>query len=110
MRTARKGKLPYLEVALSHEGEPRSFLVHRLVALAFHGESPIDRPIATHRDGDPQNNRPDNLAWATQSENLFDRYRHARARRLTDCVPQAAANTAFLTDCGNVIERKNVLG
>ncbi len=79
-RKARKGRLAYQEVALSHGGEPKSFLLHRLIALAFHGDPPKDKPIAAHCDGDPKNNRPENIRWATQSENLFDRYKHARAK------------------------------
>jgi hypothetical protein len=46
-----------------------SYLVHRLVALAFFGSPPT--PLHTtvdHIDGDVDNNRIDNLRWATQTE------------------------------------------
>jgi hypothetical protein len=33
-----------------------------------------------HLDGDPKNNRPENLAWGTQEENWMDRRAHGRAR------------------------------
>jgi len=55
------------------------FNVHiaRLVLLAFKGE-PQDGEQACHNDGDPSNNRPDNLRWGTQAENNRDRLEHGR--------------------------------
>lgn len=43
--------------------------VARMVCEAFHGEAP-DGTVCTHLDEDSQNNRPENLRWATQKENL----------------------------------------
>jgi hypothetical protein len=44
--------------------------VHRLVCEAFHGEAPFDRAVVIHLDENALNNKPENLKWGTQKENL----------------------------------------
>jgi len=44
--------------------------VHRAVCEAFHGPSPFDGAVVIHLDEDALNNRPSNLKWGTQKENL----------------------------------------
>lgn len=51
--------------------------LHRIVAEAFLG--PSDLPMVRHLDGNPTNNRPDNLAWGTSLDNAEDRRRHGRS-------------------------------
>jgi hypothetical protein len=48
----------------------RCHKVHRLVAEAFHGPPPFDDAVAMHLDENAANNRPSNLRWGTQKENL----------------------------------------
>ena len=48
----------------------RTYRVARLVCEAFHGPAPAERPNCLHRDEDASNNRPENLFWGTQKENL----------------------------------------
>ena len=48
----------------------KTYKVHRLVCEAFHGAPPTDNPVCMHCDENSANNRPDNLAWGTQKENL----------------------------------------
>ena len=55
-------KTGYLEIA--------SQRVHRIVALAFHGEPPTKEHIVDHIDTNRQNNRPSNLRWITKLENV----------------------------------------
>ncbi len=55
----------YAQVKL---GRGRWHLVHRLVALSFVA-NPEMKPQVNHKDGDPLNNRAENLEWCTQSEN-----------------------------------------
>jgi hypothetical protein len=49
--------------------------VHRLVCEAFHGPCP-DGHECGHLDGNRANNRADNLAWVTRSENTHQQVEH----------------------------------
>lgn len=51
-------------------GLRKCFNVARLVCEAFHGPQPSDKPVVLHVGEDPSNNRPENLRWGTQRENL----------------------------------------
>lgn len=44
--------------------------VHQLVCEAFHGPKPFEKAVVIHLDEDAHNNRPENLMWGTQKENL----------------------------------------
>lgn len=48
----------------------KTYKVARLVCEAFHGPAPADQPVCMHLDENAANNRPDNLAWGTQKENM----------------------------------------
>lgn len=60
----------YLRVGFGH--------VHRFICMAFHGAPEATGLHAAHRDGNNQNNHPDNLYWATIAENNRDILRHGR--------------------------------
>lgn len=66
----------YAHVSLSEAGCIKSARVHRLVAQAFLGPAPFEGAVIAHNDGDPLNNRADNLRWASLAENQADRVRH----------------------------------
>ena len=53
--------------------------VSRLVCSSYHGPAPFEGAVVDHIDGNKHNNRPDNLEWVTQAENLL---RSAEAGRL----------------------------
>jgi hypothetical protein len=44
--------------------------IHRLVCEAFHGPAPLERAVVLHLDENSLNNKPENLRWGTQKENL----------------------------------------
>ena len=44
--------------------------IHRLVCEAFHGPAPFPKAVVIHLDEDATNNKPENLKWGTQKENL----------------------------------------
>jgi D-alanyl-D-alanine carboxypeptidase len=50
----------------------RSVRVSRLVCEAFHGPPTPERYEAAHNDGNPANNAPGNLRWASHYENMQD--------------------------------------
>lgn len=75
------GKWGHLWLCMRDGGRRRCVSVHRLVALAFHGLPPSPRHEAAHNDGDATNNRPENVRWATRSENERDKVRHGRSNR-----------------------------
>lgn len=64
-------------VDLRRDGESYMAKVHRLVLEAFAGPAP-DGYDGCHNDGDPNNNRAENLRWDTHGGNMRDRYWHAR--------------------------------
>lgn len=56
--------------------------VHYLIALTFIGERPEGYDIR-HLDGNPQNNRIENIKYGTRSENILDVYRQGNKWRNT---------------------------
>jgi hypothetical protein len=48
----------------------RNYKVARLVCEAFRGPAPEGKPVCMHLDEDARNNRPENLCWGSQRENL----------------------------------------
>lgn len=44
--------------------------VHQLVCEAFNGPRPFDNAVVIHLNEDAHDNRPENLKWGTQKENL----------------------------------------
>lgn len=69
------------------QGKKKNFYVHLLVCEAFQGPRPSPVHEVRHLDGDPLNNRADNLAWGTKQENAQDSIRHGtnKERNKTHC-------------------------
>lgn len=78
-----------------HRLRGRCYKIARLVCEAFNGPAREDARYCLHKDEQARNNRPENLVWGTQKENLnapgFIEYcrartgensTHAKARRL----------------------------
>lgn len=91
-RTRKEG---YLVVTISGAG-PKD--VHRLVALAFHGEGKPSEQVR-HLNGIKTDPRAENLAWGSQSENEADKYRYAGKR-----------NKLSISDVLEIRRRVNDLG
>jgi len=73
----QKGK-GYRVVSMCHQNIKVTKSVHRLICEAFHGPPPTAKHQVRHLDGDPKNNRPENLRWGSQVENWLDRKAHGR--------------------------------
>ena len=48
----------------------KNYKIHRLICEAFHGPPPDGKNVVLHLDENALNNRPENLSWGTQKENL----------------------------------------
>ena len=71
LRPGQYEKSGHVSVVLGHgaKGSP----VHQLVALAFLGPAPAGCEVC-HNDGNPKNNKLDNLRYDTRTENILDEY------------------------------------
>lgn len=93
--------LGYLSVGI-RSGKSCRARVHRLIALAFHGEPPFDGAVVRHLNDEKLDNRPENLAWGSRSQNAIDSVRNGTHRRIrtvqTNCKrghPLSGANVSF---------------
>lgn len=86
----------YYQVSLTVGGKNYREYIHRLVATAFVA-NPNNKPQVNHIDGNPMNNRAENLEWVTAQENsahavrtgLVNPYRNA-----TPCISCGALTHA----------------
>lgn len=86
-------------VGLWRDGKRKNMKVHRLVASAFIGE--ITHPMnVNHKNGDPKDNRVDNLEIVSHSENVRHRY-----YVLGQCVRNVEATNAIT---GDVVTYKSI--
>lgn len=80
LRNTREGNPGYVKLSLYRDGVRHVTRLHVLVAAAFLGERPRGAHVA-HNDGNPCNNRADNLRYATAAANLRDRSAHGTDNR-----------------------------
>ena len=73
-QVSKKG---YLTVSVSNGINARPIGVHQLVADAFLGPCPKGEHVR-HLNGNPPDNRPENLSYGTPLQNAKDRERHGR--------------------------------
>lgn len=69
------------QVSICSGGSIKSKKVHRLVCEAFHGPPPAGKAITCHKDGNPLNNRPENIYWGNYSDNGMDASIHGTIAR-----------------------------
>ena len=65
----------HLKVRVGGRREKAGRYVHQLVLEAFVGPRPLGM-VTRHLNGEPTDNRVDNLAWGTRSQNNLDSVRH----------------------------------
>jgi transcriptional regulator with XRE-family HTH domain len=80
LKTGKYGIYGHLEITLCKNGVRKKHKVHRLILETFVGPCPPGMECR-HLDGNPQNNRLDNLCWGTPKENQADRIVHGTDNR-----------------------------
>lgn len=65
----------YMQVSIGKRGETKTYVVHRLVALAFL-DNPNGFTQVNHKDEDKTNNNVENLEWCTASYNVRYSMKH----------------------------------
>lgn len=72
-----KMKKGHLQVSVSKNGIVKKYLVHRIIAKAFIN-NPDNKPCVNHMNGNPSDNRVENLEWCTDYENK----QHAKINKM----------------------------
>jgi len=104
-RVLRPGPMPsgHLSVAI---GKGNSRLVHQLVMETFVGPRPLGLDTG-HLDGDPTNNRLENLAYITRAENNRHALAHGRRRVSVEQVERCRAASSY-AECVTLAEEMGV--
>lgn len=79
-QTSLKG---YKTITLHKRCKPKTFQIHRLVAVAFI-ENPLNLPQVNHKDTDKSNNTVSNLEWITNYDNMQHAIRNNCFGEFTD--------------------------
>lgn len=83
LKPGRYCKSGHLSVVLGRRENGNGRPVHQLVMLAFVGEPPEGMEVC-HINGDPTDNRLENLRYDTRTQNILDVYRQGKPwRKLT---------------------------
>ena len=96
-------KRGYLRVTLWKGGEAKRFLLHRLVALNFIGNSPLQ---INHKDGDKNNNAVFNLEFVSPKENIH----HAMTTGLRDTRGEKNSQAKLNDKTVRMIRRSSLSG
>jgi len=92
-----KNRKGYLNLKLCKKTDgvcsEKSVVIHRLVANEFL-ENPLNKPQVNHKNGIKDDNKVDNLEWATGSENVI----HALKNNLKISIKGSEHTNSKLTD------------
>jgi HNH endonuclease len=105
-----KGVLREGRYCLFYKG--KNYKVHRLVCEAFNGPPP-ENAVCMHLDENALNNKPENLRWGTQKENLaapgFRAYLKRRGFQKSTLTAQDAAFIKYgFGSCVDVAKEFNI--
>lgn len=60
----------YERLQIIQNGQAVNYFLHRIIASCFIGEPPGEDYIIHHIDGNPRNNKVNNIKWVSQEEHL----------------------------------------
>jgi len=92
LKATKKNNRGYVQVSLHKDGKEHTYLLHRVVAMAFI-PNPNNLPQINHIDEDKENNRVENLEWCTRIENERHGTKHKRCVEHTDYNAIARKNS-----------------
>lgn len=95
----------HLLARLSSGGVSKARYVHRVVADAFLAPPPDPGMIVRHLNGNPADNRAENLAWGTHKDNFNDRLIHG-----TGHDGERNPNAKLTDDDVRIIRARHVFG
>lgn len=98
----------YLMVVLFSGGKRECHRIHRLVATHFI-VNPDDKETVNHIDGDKENNRLDNLEWATRSEQALHMFRIGLKSHKGENHPRRRLNNEQVLEVFNSKEAAKLL-
>jgi hypothetical protein len=89
-----------------------SIMAHRIICTAYHGEPPTDKHVVNHKDSNRQNNKPENLEWVTQQENIIHaaQFRLGKPAHNMRKVKQFTIEGVFLKEYNSVSEAAKETG
>lgn len=96
-------KTGYCYIDLYNNGQPKKYLIHRLVAQAFI-PNPYNLPYVNHKDCNPLNNNANNLEWCTQQYNVnYGDCREKQASKTRKCIYGINVKTGDKTQIFNSV-------
>ena len=105
-----KTKGGYLRLPLTINNKAKSYLVHRLVALAFI-PNPNNYPEVNHKNEDKTDNRVENLEWCDRSYNINYGNRLTKfANSISKSVIQYTLDGVFVREWKSVAEIRREKG
>ena len=103
MRASKGASHVYMGTLIRADGDKqRPRKVHQMVCEAFHGPRPFPTAVVIHLDEDATNNRPENLKWGTQKENLnMPKIKAYHKSRTGDLHPSVRYSDGRMSDIVN---------
>lgn len=94
-------------VELWKNNKKKHCLVHRLIAQAYI-PNPNNLPQINHIDGNPSNNRLENLEWVTDRDNKLHAHRTGLINSRKTPVLQYTLDGTFIKEYSSILEANNI--
>ena len=99
----------YAVTTLTINNKQKHLYIHRLIAEAFI-PNPHNKPQINHKDGNPRNNKVENLEWVTAKENMnhasINGLLYTNVKTCIYCRTSTVASDLVCPACKSKLERK----